>query len=133
MTDPSSLLDLTRDPVVEIRVPAIGVPNRAARFHAALEWLIARERTVVVVIEGAGDEDKESQEDRTERALWFKANMERFATTCRGMIYIEPDDAKRSEWQRRAAAMASAFPVPMVIVKSREDAFAEARTLVSSP
>jgi len=130
---PSDLLDLTHDPVVEIKVPANSEPGRVARFHAALDWLIVRGRGFVVVIEGAGDEEQESHEDRTERALWFKANMERIAACCRGMIYIECDDTKRAEWQRRAAAMAQAFPVLMVIARSHEEALSEAKKLVSAP
>lgn len=129
MIQPSNLLDLARDPIVQIRVPANGEPDRVTRFHAALDWLIARERAFVVVFEGAGDEENEPPADRTERALWFKANMERFAARCCGMIYIEPDDTKRAEWQRRAVAMASAFPVPMVIAKSTEEALSEAAKL----
>ncbi|MPZ55174.1 MAG: hypothetical protein GEU91_01510 [Rhizobiales bacterium] len=126
-------LDLTRDPIVVFTPPSVGTPDRVARYHAALEWLIRRGVPFVLITQADGGEASETHENQKARAMWFKSNLEALAQVCRGFIYVEADDTKRAMWEARAQAMAKAFPVPMVIAPEMEQANAQAHELLSAP
>jgi hypothetical protein len=127
--DVMDLIDLGRDPVVVFNPPLIGTADRIERYHAALEWLIKRERPFVLVTRADGDEASESHEDRKTRALWFKQNLGALMLVCRGFVYVEQDEARQAAWRARAAGMAKAFPIPMIIVGEMEAAITQARDL----
>lgn len=126
-----ALLDMTHDPVVVINVPALGTEGRIRQFHSALEWLIARGKYFVLVTQ-ASDDEAEPVDERKERVLWFKDGAPRLAAVCRGFVYVEPNDEKRAMWEERAKAMASVFPVPMVIAHDFQRAISAARDLAES-
>ncbi|QLH70238.1 hypothetical protein [Rhodopseudomonas palustris] len=130
--DVKDLMDLGLDPVVVFNPPSIGTPDRIERYHAALEWLIGRERPFVLVTRADGDEASESHEDRKSRAVWFKNNLMALVQVCRGFVYVEQDEARRAAWQARAEGMAKTFPVPMIIAGDMEAAITQALDLVAA-
>lgn len=120
------LIDLHRDPIVVFTPPPVGSSGRVDRYHAALEWLIARGTPFVLVTNADTGSDSETPDEMKARALWFKSNLESLAKVCRAFVYIEPDAAKRPMWETRAQAMAKSFPVPMHIASDEAHAMTKA-------
>jgi hypothetical protein len=130
MSDPD-LIDVSRDPIVMVAALPAGAVDRVSRYHAALEWLIARGTPFVMITRADDAGGHESREDQTTRAIWFKAHVAALARVCRGFVYIEPDPAKRILWENRAKAMAMAFPVPMAIAADEPQAIALAEEFIA--
>jgi hypothetical protein len=130
MSDPD-LIDVSRDPIVMVAALPAGAVDRVSRYHAALEWLIARGTPFVMVTRADDTEGQESHEDQKARTIWFKAHVADLVRVCRGFVYIEPDAQKRLFWETRAKAMAAVFPVPMAIAVDEPQAFALANEFIA--
>lgn len=132
MTAPQpDLLDLSRDPIVSLTAAPPGTAGRVDNYHAALEWLIAR-NTPFVLITSASDSDAETKDERKARAEWFKTNLAALAGVCKGFVYIEKNTIKRLMWEARARVMAAAFPVPMRIVSDKEEALDVSQAMIET-
>ncbi|MBB3461276.1 hypothetical protein [Rhizobium sp. BK377] len=80
------LLDRSRLPVVFIRTDA----DAETSINDQIEALLEERRPFVLVTDHAPDDhEDETQEERKERALFFKKIKDRMRAYCRGMIVID--------------------------------------------
>lgn len=99
----------------------------APQWQREMEALIARAQPFVIIFppdhhadleQLDGDAMRQAQEERKQRALWLKRNREVLAGSCRGMITIELDGARRSAERARATQLEKAFGVPLRVADS---------------
>jgi hypothetical protein len=100
------LHDVSNFPIV--RVPAESLPESHARIWIG-EMNALLEHDVPFVLISLGSSEDESQEDRKLRTLWLKANKVALASTCLGLISIEPDSDKHARRHAQAATLSKAF------------------------
>jgi hypothetical protein len=73
----------------------------------------------------------ESAEDFKRRGLWLKANHDRLAQTCRVLVTVEPDDAKRAEIQAVLSKRTRAFGVRQMVAPDVDQAEALCRAALA--
>jgi hypothetical protein len=92
--------------------------------------LLDRQEPFVLVVNGVQEE--ESQEERKQRAIWFKRNRERLGRYCKGNIFLIEADSLRQQLQLRATKMSNSetFPFRVAIVATEAKALAQAQQLL---
>lgn len=124
-----TVYDITEFPIVTVRNGAI-VPGYAAQWEAELDALVAQPQPFVLLFP-AGRPEEESHEDRKRRMGWFKANKQRLADVCRGLISVEPDERERQQANARAGDLAKVFGVAVETTSTLDEAQALARQLLA--
>ncbi|MGS1078463.1 hypothetical protein [Pseudoxanthomonas beigongshangi] len=99
----------------------------APQWQREMEALIGRAQPFVIIFPPGhhadleqldGDAMRQAQEERKQRALWLKRNRDLLAESCKGMITIELDAARRSAERARATQLEKAFGVPLRVADS---------------
>jgi hypothetical protein len=111
------LHDVTGFPLVWANAAPAGDPGCWGR---EMDRLIAQGAPFVAL--HAGGAKTESQDDRKERALWFKRNKAAMSQVCKAVIAVEGDASRRAAMQLQALPMRQAFGVPMEVVATRDEA-----------
>lgn len=120
--------DISGFPVVSIRGSQLPA-GYAPQWIAEMEALVAHARPFVFVfIDSAQDPQHEDQKAQMQ---WLKANKQRLAQVCRGIVAVEPDGARRIQKQAQAAGLSAAFGLRMLVVPGLDEAQAQARSLLA--
>ena len=124
-------LDSSTFPVVKIVFDA---PNEGGPEDAFLtfESLLARQQSFVLLHEKSVDENnhEHSHEERKHASIWMKKNKQALRTYVKGMIQVEPSAAQRLALKPFAAMFGKAWGYPLLVVESRESAWALARDVL---
>lgn len=115
------------------RFPFVRATHREKQAGVALQWqremeaLIGRAQPFVIIFPPGhhagleqldGDAMRQAQEERKQRALWFKRNREQLAVSCKGMITIELEATRRFAERAKASLLEKAFGVPLRVADS---------------
>ena len=124
-------LDSSTFPVVKIVFDA---PNEGGPEDAFLtfESLLARQQSFVLLHEKSVDENnhEHSHEERKHASIWMKKNKQALRTYVKGMIQVEPSAAQRLALKPFAVMFGKAWGYPLLVVESRESAWALARDVL---
>lgn len=123
------LLDRSRLPVVFIRTDA----DEETSINDQIEALLEERRPFVLVTDHAPDDHgDETQEERKERALFFKKIRDRMRAYCRGMIVIDGGRPMSPAIKIAAVAVGKAFGFAIVFAADEEEAERKGRSLIGS-
>jgi len=123
------LLDRSRLPVVFIRTDA----DEETSINDQIEALLEERRPFVLVTDHAPDDhEEETQEERKERALFFKKIKDRMRAYCRGMIVIDGGRPMSPAIKIAAVTAGKAFGFAIVFAANEEEAELKGRSLIGS-
>ncbi len=123
------LLDRSRLPVVFIRTEA----NAETPINDQIEALLEERRPFVLVTDHAPDDhDEDTQEERKERALFFKKIKDRMRAYCRGMIVIDGGRPMSPAIKIAAVTAGKAFGFAIVFAVDEAEAERKGRSLLGS-
>lgn len=136
------LIDTTRFPLVYLReheAPQAPADADAGTGHGndasaegQLESLLDQGRHFVLLTDHLpGDHPEESQEERKQRALFFKRNRERMRQLCRGMVVITGDRAVPAALRLAVQGMGKALGMRVAFVQGDDEAQACSRELLA--
>ena len=124
-------LDSSTFPVVKIvfDAPNEGGPDDT---FVIFESLLARQQPFLLLHEKAVDESnhEHSHEERKQASIWMKKNKPALRTFVKGMIQVEPSAAKRLALKPFTITFGKAWGYPLLVVGSREQAWALARDVL---
>lgn len=121
------LLDRSRLPIVFIRTDA----DEETSINDQIEALLEERRPFVLVTDHAPDDhENETQEERKERALFFKEIKDRMRAYCRGMIVIDGGRPMSPAVKIAAVTAGKAFGFAIVFAADEEEAEQKGRSLI---
>ncbi|AVU33600.1 TPA: hypothetical protein ACQVJ5_001041 [Serratia marcescens] len=121
-------LDTADFPLVWMRQNGRDTQAELAEFSA----LLARAEPFVLMTDrSVGDEEQEHDPDaRTQVALWKRDNREALKLWVKGMIMLEPDDAKRAAAEEFAEYGAKFWGYPVLVAADEAAGRVLAQTLL---
>ena len=126
---PFALHDVSEFPVVRFDTSR-AAPGYAATWVSEMEALLTLGLPFVLVATGSV---KDSAADREACSLFLQSRHTDLARRCRAIVGVEPNAAARAARSARAAVLAKAFRIEMVIVATEEAAITVARARLSEP
>jgi len=121
------LLDDSRFPLVFLRSQS----ESSASINQQFEDLLAKKQPFVLITDHAHDDhEEETQEERKEKALFFKQIKDRMRSFCRGMIVIEGGKLANAAVRVTAAAAGKAFGFAILFAINEEEAAAKGMLLL---
>lgn len=121
-------LDTADFPLVWMRQNGRDTRGRTGRIQRAAG---ARRTFVLMTDRSVGDEEQEHDRDaRTRVALWKRDNREALKLWVKGMIMLEPDDAKRAAAEEFAEYGAKFWGYPVLVAADEAAGRVLAQTLL---
>ncbi|CAK9886661.1 MAG: hypothetical protein XXXJIFNMEKO3_03106 [Candidatus Erwinia impunctatus] len=133
----SEIFDITHWPIIFIRFPPLGMPDRTTRLLNGLsDFLSQRQRVVFVWLPASHGHEREPHEDEKHSARWMKQHKNALRDWCAGYVYLTNDEALRSELSALFPKLQKMMPFPKTLASDHDDACVKAReflTLTISP
>ncbi|EUB98925.1 hypothetical protein PMI07_005206 [Rhizobium sp. CF080] len=121
------LFDDSRFPLVFLRTQTESAISINEQFEQLLD---KRERFVVITDHSPDDHEDETQEERKEKALFFKRIKHRMREFCCGMVVIEGQTSASAVLRVAATAAAKAFGFAILFVSDEEQAVTKGLALL---
>jgi len=130
----AEIFDVTDWPIVFIRFPQLGMPNRTPRLLNGLsEFLTQQQRVVFVWIPARHGHEREPHEEEKQSTRWMKQYKNELRDWCAGYVYMTQDPEVRTSLSTLFPKLKKVMPFPKILADSREDACAKAREFLANP
>jgi len=124
----AEIFDVTDWPIVFIRFPQLGMPDRTPRLLNGLsEFLTQQQRVVFVWIPARHGHDREPHEEEKQSTRWMKQYKNELRDWCAGYVYMTSDPEVRTSLSTLFPKLKKIMPFPKTLADDREDACAKAR------
>lgn len=120
-------LDTATFPLVWMRRNGRDTQAELAEFSA----LLARAEPFVLMTDRSVGDEEHDRDARTQVALWKRDNREALKQWVKGMIMLEPDDAKRAAAEEFAEYGAKFWGYPILVATDEATGRMLAQTLLS--
>ncbi|MCS3431623.1 hypothetical protein [Klebsiella sp. BIGb0407] len=130
----AEIFDVTDWPIVFIRFPQLGMPDRTPRLLNGLsEFLTQQQRVVFVWIPARHGHDREPHEEEKQSTRWMKQYKNELRDWCAGYVYMTSDPEVRTSLSTLFPKLKKIMPFPKTLADDREDACAKAREFLANP
>lgn len=130
----AEIFDVTDWPIVFIRFPQLGMPDRTPRLLNGLsEFLTQQQRVVFVWIPARHGHEREPHEEEKQSTRWMKQYKNELRDWCAGYVYMTSDPEVRTSLSTLFPKLKKIMPFPKTLADDREDACAKAREFLANP
>lgn len=128
------IFDVTHWPIVFIRFPQLGMPNRTPRLLNGLaDFLSQQQRVVFVWIPALHGHEREPHEEEKQSTRWMKQYKNELRDWCAGYVYLTNDPDVRTSLSTLFPKLKKIMPFPKTLADDKEDACAKAREFLAQP
>lgn len=130
----AEIFDISHWPIVFIRFPQLGMPNRTHRLLNGLtDLLLQQQRVVFVWIPARHGHEREPHEDEKQSSRWVKQYKTELRDWCAGYVYLTNDAEVRASLSVLFPKLKKMMPFPKILADDREDACTKARAFLALP
>ncbi|WP_368763539.1 hypothetical protein [Klebsiella variicola] len=128
----AEIFDISHWPIVFIRFPQLGMPDRTNRLLNGLSnFLSQQQRVVFVWIPARHGHDREPHEDEKLSSRWVKQYKTELHDWCAGYVYLTNDEDVRDSLSVLFPKLKKIMPFPKILADDPEDACAKARQFLA--
>lgn len=126
------IFDITRWPVVVVRFPALGMPNRTTRLLHGLTQIFERQQRVALVwLPARHGHEREPHEDEKQATRWMKQYKNQMREYCAGYIYLTTEPEVRASLSAMFPKVNKIMPFPKTLADDMEDAYRKANAFIA--
>lgn len=130
----AEIFDISHWPIVFIRFPQLGMPDRTNRLLNGLsDFLLQQQRVVFVWIPARHGHEREPHEEEKQSTRWMKQYKTELRDWCAGYVYLTTDEEVRASLSTLFPKLKKIMPFPKTLADDPEDACAKAREFLALP
>ena len=126
MSQVNNILDLSQFPIVRVNIDRRN-SGYTQQWIEEMNILLQRQEPFAIIADTRSQSD--NPEDEKIRGDWYRQNNDKLAQWCMVMLYIEPDETKRTKLQRQVEGLRKVFDFTFDVVSSEAEAIRLAPTL----
>lgn len=124
----AEIFDISQWPVIFIRFPQLGMPNRTDRLLNGLTTFLQQQQRVVFVwIPARHGHEREPHEEEKQSTRWMKQQKVALHDYCAGYVYLTTDPEVRASLTTLFPKLKKIMPFPKTLADDRQDAWERAQ------